>query len=32
MGSPLGPTLADAFLCFYEQIWPNEYPDEFKPA
>ena len=21
MGSPLGPTLANAFLCFHEQIW-----------
>ena len=30
MGSPLGPTLANAFLCFHEQIWPNECPDEFK--
>ena len=32
MGSPLGPTLANAFLCFCEQIWLNECPDEFKPA
>ena len=32
MGSPLGPTLENAFLCFYEQIWLNEFPDEFKPA
>ena len=32
MGSPLGPTLEYAFLCFYEYIWHNEYPDEFKPA
>ena len=23
MGSPLGPTLANAFLCFHEQIWLN---------
>ena len=23
MGSPLGPTLANAFLCFLEQIWLN---------
>ena len=30
MGSPLGPTLANAFLCFHEQIWLNECPDEFK--
>ena len=32
MGSSLGPTLANAFLCFHEQIWLNEYPDEFKHA
>ena len=30
MGSPLCPTLANAFLCFHEQIWLNECPDEFK--
>ena len=32
MGSPLGPTLANAFLYFHEQIWLNECPDEFKPV
>ena len=32
MGSPLGPTLANTFLCFHEQIWLNECPDEFKPV
>ena len=32
MGSPLGPILANAFLCFHEQIWFNECPDEFKPV
>ena len=32
MGSPLGPTLAKAFLCHYEKIWINEYPSQFKPA
>ena len=32
MGSSLGPTLANAFLCFHEQIWLNECPDEFKPV
>ena len=32
MGSALGPTLANAFLCFHEQIWLNERPDEFKPV
>ena len=28
MGSPLGPTLANAFLCHYERNWLNE----FKPV
>ena len=32
MVSPLGPTLANSFLCFPEQIWLNKYPGEFKPA
>ena len=32
MGSSLGPTLANAFLCFHEQIWLNECPEEFKPV
>ena len=32
MGSLLVPTLANAFLCFHEQIWLNECPDEFKPV
>ena len=31
-GSPQIPTLANAFLCFHEEIWLNECPDEFKPA
>ena len=30
MGSLLGPTLANLFSCFHEQIWLNECPDEFK--
>ena len=30
MGSPLGPSLANAFLAHYEQIWLNDCPDEFK--
>ena len=29
MGSPLGPSLANAFLAHYEQIWLNDCPDEF---
>ena len=32
MGSPLGPTLANAFLCFYEKKWLEQCPDEFKPV
>ena len=27
MGSPLGPTLANAFLCHYEKNWLNECPE-----
>ena len=30
MGSPLGPTLANTFLCFHEQIWLDSCPVEFK--
>ena len=32
MGSPLGPSLANAFLAHHEQIWLNDCPDEFKPV
>ena len=32
MGSPLDPSLANAFLTHYEQIWLNCCPDEFKPV
>ena len=32
MGSSLGPSLADAFLAHYEQIWLSYCPDEFKPV
>ena len=31
MGSPLGPTLANTFLCFWENRWLDECPSEFKP-
>ena len=31
MGSCLGPTLANAFLCHHETNWLNECPLEFKP-
>ena len=30
MGSPLDPTLANVFLCFYERKWLEKYPLEFK--
>ena len=32
MDSPLGPTLANAFLCFHEQIWLTDCPEDFKPV
>ena len=32
MGSPLGLTLANAFLCFYEKKWLEQCPDRFKPV
>ena len=31
MGSPLGPTFANIFLSYHEQLWLNECPDSFKP-
>ena len=31
MGSSLGPTLANAFLCHYEKEWLDSCPIEFKP-
>ena len=32
MGSPLGPTLANAFLCHYENLWLYNCPLEFRPV
>ena len=32
MGSPLGPTLANAFLAFHEKQWLKDCPKEFKPV
>ena len=32
MGSCLGPSLANAFLCHHEQIWLSECPTSFKPV
>ena len=32
MGSPLGPTLANIFLCYHEQQWLDNCPMHFKPS
>ena len=32
MGPPLGPSLANVFLYFHEQIWLNDCPEDFKPV
>ena len=32
MGSPLGPTLANVFLCYHEKIWLQNCTSEFKPV
>ena len=31
MGSPLGLTLVNVFLCYHEKIWLQNCPSEFKP-
>ena len=31
MGSPLGPTLANIFLCYHESNWPKDCPKNLKP-
>ncbi|XP_063602489.1 uncharacterized protein LOC134778569 [Penaeus indicus] len=31
MGSPLGPTLANVFLCYHESKWIADCPSHFKP-
>ena len=31
MGSPLGPTLANAFLVLFEKNWRQNCPSDFKP-
>jgi hypothetical protein len=32
MGSPLGPTMANAFLAFHERKWLADCPSEFRPV
>ena len=32
MGAPLGPLLANAFLCHHETKWLNDRPKKFKPV
>ena len=32
MGSPLGPSFANAFLCKHEHVWLKECPTAFKPV
>ena len=32
MGSTLGPTLANVFLCYHEKFWLQNCPSEFKPV
>ena len=32
MGSPLGPTFANIFMCHFETIWLNNCPSQFKPV
>ena len=31
MGSPLGPTLANAFMCHHEKVWIETCPADFRP-
>ena len=31
IGSPLGPTLANVFMCHFESIWLENCPSHFKP-
>ena len=32
MGSPLGPTLANIFLCYHEDIWLTDCSTKIKPT
>ena len=31
MGFPLAPTLANVFMCHFENIWLENFPSHFKP-
>ena len=31
MGSPLGPTLANMFLCHFDEQWMSDCPIDYKP-
>ena len=31
MGSPLGPSFANTFLCYHEKVWLDNCPRDFKP-
>ena len=31
MGLPLGPTFANSFMCYYEKLWLQNCPLDFKP-
>ena len=32
VGSPLGPTLANIFLCYHKSNWLKDCPKDFKPV
>ena len=32
MGQPLGPTFANIFMCFHEEMWLEQCPDDFRPV
>ena len=32
MGSPLGPVLANVFMCNFESKWPRDCPNDFRPV
>ena len=32
MGLPLGPTFVNIFMCYHEQNWLDNCPNDFKPV